>query len=344
MTAKFEAFQALSRDISRVHLSEFSGSPAKRKAWSLQAKTAVTPRLVDFTFAQVVPTGPSAGAIQFKDPDVSAMHELQWPFVACMSGTLVASDTSEGDDSGMAELLVWLRQVLWSDANAFDFPPDQRASSEGYRREFLHEQIFDITRTRRPSPIATFTSTEQGELVGPGCVTLPDIRQCNNELVWGRILSVSSPTSFSVDKDRIDNALRSEHLLANSFSELKDARRHLDGGEIKAAIRAAAPAVEAGVKHRAAVWDVGFPGGQLSFAEKIDRVLVNAGHPKYSSVDPGRSRSLLHLYRTRSSMHEGACYYRHSLSKDRVDVVTVGQVVPFLEAAESFLAWIDSLT
>ena len=42
-------------------------------------------------------------------------------------------------------------------------------------------------------------------------------------------------------------------------------------------------------------------------------------------------------------MHEGDCFYNDAQTGDRVVVSARSQVKPLLDAAEAFLAWIDSL-
>ena len=83
-----------------------------------------------------------------------------------------------------------------------------------------------------------------------------------------------------------------------------------------------------------------FPGGHLTFDQKIEHVLAASGMPSYASVDANGLSLLGKLYRARNSMHEGDIYFKEATGTSvKVDVP---MAETFLAAAEQFALWIDS--
>ena len=128
----------------------------------------------------------------------------------------------------------------------------------------------------------------------------------------------------------------------NAKDELKEASSALERGSIKQAVRSAAAAVEASVRHYAATWGVNFPRGRMAFTEKVEKVLRDAGKPSYQSVSAGDIRDLLCLYRARSKIHEGDCYYADPDTEVRV-MVRKPRASELYAAARRFVLWLDSL-
>ena len=80
----------------------------------------------------------------------------------------------------------------------------------------------------------------------------------------------------------------------------------------------------------------------MPFDDKIEAVLRKANKPSYRQADPSTLQTILYLYRSRNSMHEGDCCYNNSAG-ERVDVKTIAQARDFVEAVERFVMWIDAL-
>lgn len=161
-----------------------------------------------------------------------------------------------------------------------------------------------------------------------------------NELVWSQVIPFPNPTDLATDLPKIRSKVAEMRKHFNSYGELKDARRHLAAGDLKAGVRAAAPAVEAIVRYHCKLWDVEFPR-KGSFDEKIEAVLAAAGKPAYRAVDQTGLQCIRYLYRARNAMHEGDNFYNDDhgelveIDRDKLD--------QFLDAAEAFIVWIDSL-
>ena len=176
-----------------------------------------------------------------------------------------------------------------------------------------------------------------------GTASLPDYNNADavNELVWSSILLVPNQSTFAADKKAIQNAIQSLQRHYNSHTELIDARRHLDQSEVKAAVRAAASAVEACLLHLCQRLGVQKPKEKKPFNQTVESVLRLTGRPSYSAVEPQHLKQLLYLYRARNSMHEGDCYFKADDGKV-IFIRDVVQAKPLVDSAEAFVLWADA--
>ena len=221
---------------------------------------------------------------------------------------------------------------------------DQHATVKAYRREYFSQQIFDIRGKRRPSSSKNYCLTGVGEYIGPGVAAIVNRNSLEhvNEFVWSQIIPIPNPTNVTTDSPRIRKQWKEIKKHYNTYNELTDARRHHLGGDLKASIRSAASAVDAILRYYCSLWGVHFPSGRLPFNQKIENVLMSAAKPSYQSVSSINSEKLLYLYRARNSMHEGDCYYKDNYGKV-VQIQTKIQVEEFIDSAEQFTLWIDSI-
>jgi hypothetical protein len=348
MKHSFEAFHFLSRRSAEVaELGTIRSSPRQRPDIHFEMQVRLEQKPFELAFAQLKPQGPSIGAHQYIDTIIDNFFERRWPMCIAARGEVDLPQESLDTDLRKI-LLTYPRTLLWYSPDPkmkTAIPEDQRAVQTGYRREYFDHQIFDIAGNRRPTPNSIFWPTEPNDPAGPGVVTFRnwDLLRDINELVWTPILPFPNRTTFEVDKTGIQDALIALQKRYNSHSEFLDAERYLMEGDIKASVRAAASSVDAIIRSYQEMWRVSSPPGHLPFNQKIDNILQRAGHPSYSSIDPEGSDELLHLYRCRSSMHEGDCYYKDK-TENRVDVRNIKQVSPWLKTVEDFIVWMDSLT
>ncbi len=222
--------------------------------------------------------------------------------------------------------------------------PDQFAKESGYRREYFCHQMFDFAGNRVPNSSRFFRATRSDEYIGPGLAMISghSSLDCISEFVWSQILPFSSPVDVKADLPRIMEKLVEIRKHYNTYNELNDAHKHHEAGELKASVRSAASAVDAIIRYYRGLWGVAVPGRRLQFDEKIEQVLIEAGKPSYKLVDPKNSARLLYLYRARNSMHEGDCYYKDDSGKE-IQIASKEQVEGFIDAAEQFVLWIDSV-
>ncbi len=300
----------------------------------------------EMAFAQLLPQRQSIGAYQYIDPDVDVYFSRRWPICLKASGAIRFPDENLTDEL-RRDCLSFLRRLLWEHPKGVPnpaIPSDQRATVPGYRREFFHSQLFDILGNRRPSNQAIFVPSELGEPIGPGLACFPDLEAFEgvNEVVWSPILAFPHRSTFGQDKPVIKQALVALRKQYNSYSELSDARRHLERREIKATVRSAASAVDAYLRHLREAWVGNEAPKHLPFDEKIEHVLSSVGKPSYKSVEPTHSKNLLYLYRARNTMHEGDCYYDRE-DGHRIRLSEASQIEPLIDAVESFVLWADSV-
>jgi hypothetical protein len=349
---KVTAFQFLSRaSLQLGNLGSLRASPRQRPDITCDLSLAIVERPFPLTFAQLIPQAPSVGAAQYVDEDEDRYLSRRWPACIRATGSIQLPDDTDAADADLRRnLLLFVRKLLWElppELHVQAYPPDQRASSVGYRREFLHWQIFDISGVRRPSASGNFVPTDAGEPVGPGVITLDDIgwEERVNELVWSPVLGYPARSSLQADMEEIRKRVTALRKHYNSHNELNDAQVHLTRGELKPAIRLAAPAAEASIKYYAAIWGVSFPIAgteRRPFIKKVDCWLAAAGRPTYSASDPQNAEYLQYLYLSRNAMHEADCYYRRS-DKTVINVRTQQHAAPLVAAAFAFVVWLDAL-
>lgn len=348
MIYRIEGFQFTSRKtLEPGSLGNFQASPPQRHDIGYDLEVSIECAPFKLGFAELIPRSPSVGAFEYINPDVQAYMVRRWPYCLSLRGT-VSVPEKDLSDKLRAHILDFMREKLWAPHEEWSLTPlpnDQRATQPGYRRMYFHGQLFDAAGERVPHSSASFVATQNGEPVGPGLSSSPDLSDPLagiNEMVWSEVLPFPHRTSLNKDRPQIDRRIDSKRKHYNSNSEYEDARRHKANGEVKAAVRSAASAVDAILRYYQKVWGVPPPSPHQPFDEKIEEILAAAGKPSYRSLDPAASQNLLHLYRCRNSMHDGDCCYKASDST-RIDVNRVEQVVPWLEAVEAFIAWIDSL-
>lgn len=295
----------------------------------------------DLTFAQPWPQPPSIGAHEFVDP----YGDMRWPSRVLLSAAI--DDTElKNLTIGFAHLVLGvLRDVLWASFQSITSlrtAPDQLITTPGYRRAFYTSTI-DINRNPVPSSKWHLTEAAATEPLGPGFVRLDTIADDGNyhALVWSQAVSFPGGKVSANGQSEIEKRIQEVKLHWNSYNEIRDAERFAQQGNVKAAVRFAAPALEAAVKFYSALWGVPMPQSG-TFAEKIEKVLQDAGRPSYGNLAPESLKSLLCLYRARNSMHEADCYYVDPDSGDRV-VVDTGGARSLIAEARDFLLWLDGL-
>lgn len=345
MSHEFEAFQFLSRRTVTGDLGVITTSPKQRPDVEFRFDLRVEPKPFELAFAQLKAVPPSIGAHQYVDLDIDRFLARRWPMCISIHGEVRLPELQLGLEF-RKQLLRYPQTILWTHRSLrHALPRDQRAHQPGYRREYFTQQIFDVMGNRRSSSKGTYVSTEIDEPTGPGVVTFREWSGFNdevNELVWSPTLPFHNRTTFEQDKARIKAALDALQKHYNSNSEFEAAERYLEAGDLKAAVRFAASAVDAILHYYINVWDLTEPPRYLPFDEKIDNMLQAAGRPTYRSVNLEGSVHLRHLYRCRNSMHEGDCYYNDDTGF-RVNVRSASIVAPWVKTVEQFIIWIDSL-
>jgi hypothetical protein len=295
----------------------------------------------DLTFAQPWPQPLSIGAYEFVDP----YGEKRWPSRVLLSARIDRRELKNLTVELAHLVLAVLRDVLWASFQSITSlraAPDQVLAKQGYRRAFYTSTI-DINRNPVPSPGWHLAEAMAAEPLGPGFIRLDAIADDRNyhALVWSQAVSVPAGKVPANGQREIEERIQEVKLHWNSYKEIRDAERFAQQGDVKAAVRFAAPALEAAVRFYSALWDVPMPENG-TFAEKIEKVLRDAGRPSYGSLAPESLKSLLCLYRARNSMHEADCYYRDPDSGDRV-VVDKGRARALTAEARDFLLWLDGL-
>lgn len=323
-------------------------SPSQHPEITYQLNIGIEDKPFEINFVQVIPLAPSIGAFQYVDPEVDLYMARRWPKCLKVEGTIDVPVTSgRASVEVITQLLTLLRLCLWTSINVTGISnliQDQYSRIFGYRREYFDKQIFDFSGNRRPNSKECYIPTEIGELIGPGLVSLTDLDPFANfnELVWSSIIPFPNRSNLAADLPRIRAISVAIRKHYNSYNELADANRHLSHSDLKAAVRSAAPAIEAILRYYCKLWNVQFPSNNKPFDEKIEDILLSAGKPSYRVVDPNNLQNIRNLYRCRSSMHEGDCCYNNDTGQ-KVAVSSKIQVQEFISAVENFVIWIDSL-
>jgi len=296
-------------------------------------------------FSMPWPLRPSLGAYEFVDP----YGEIRWP--TYLHGRATFSVQGYTPSPELFKDLAWvLRRVIFTSFRtmpSLNALPDETLTVPGYRFQYFNSMT-DIDGNPRPSSLETYSLSELAEPVGPGYVVLSTGRfEWKGEaclglnLVWSQAISLDPVTEKKRDMPRLRKRVENLRRHWNTHNELREARRHLEHKEVRAAVRAAAAGSEAAIRFYATEWGLSFGGtGRLNFIEKVDQVLHSAGRPDFSTTDPESARDLLHLYRARSSMHDGDCRYRCQTTGDEI-VVRSNEARRLVEAGERFVAWLD---
>lgn len=372
MKIQISCYQYLSRIIGTeqdlTRKLEVRNSPIERPdiVFSLR-HTSVKEQFFGMNVPQLGRTS-AAGAEQFFDHAASVYMNRKWPQCLILTGEVEFTE-SELNAELVVRMLIYIQGFLWDKTDfpifPMPIPPDQRATIEGYRREHFDWQMPDLYGAPRPNSQGNYELAAIGDPIGPGLSYIhfkefyrDDIP---NEFGWSQILPFPGATNQQNDIRNIRKKVRSLNQHYNSYNELQDAHKHLEDAtnkediprippprvladkEIKAAIRAAASAIDAILRYYCDSWGVKFPSkNEIPFDEKIETVLKDANKPSFRQVDPSNSEAILFLYRSRNTMHEAACYYKDNTGK-QIAVRTVARAMVLVEAAERFVCWIDSL-
>lgn len=346
MNIPIEAYQFLSRRIDPSQdLRNRGAGPKERPDIVFSLDGTIVPKPFEINFAHLEPCRPSIGAFQYIDDPLDFYLTQRWPYCIALKGSVNLPEENLTLDL-IKNLLGFMILLLWTpgDSRFQGLLEDQRATTVGYRRLYYDHQIGDICRNRRPNSLERYKKTAVGDPVGPGVSCLPSVSpfEFPNELVWSPILSFPGATNQQNDIIEIRQKIQSQKKHSNGYNELRDANRHLKNNEVKAAVRSAAPAIDAILHYYCETWNVKFPNDKgMPFDEKIETVLGKANKPSYRQADPSTLQTILFLYRSRNSMHEGDCWYNDGTGK-RVEVKTIAQASEFVEAVERFVIWIDS--
>lgn len=340
MESQVAASQFLSRaTIQNGPIGTVRSSPKQRPDIIFDVTLEIVDKPFEINFAQLPPQRPSIGAYQYVDNEADVYMSRRWPKCVSLQGTVRLPEVTLTSEL-IKHLLTYLQKLLWAEP---DFA-DQRATIAGYRREFFNRQFFDIAHNRRPSSRESYVPTDTGDPLGPGVATVPEVGAFDNinELVWTPALSFPNRTTVDADLPVIRKIVADLRTHYNGYNELQDAERHISNGEVKAAVRSAASAVDAILRYYSDFWSSARPPRELPFDEKIESVLRDSGRPSYRNVADAGLDQLLYLYKARNSMHEGDCCYADRAA-NLVRVTTIDQVRPFVEAVIDFICWIDAL-
>jgi hypothetical protein len=345
---KAEVYQFISRrNIDNMSLGQVNTNPRQYPTVKFSIDFELIDKPFEINFAQVIATPPSIGAYEYIDPYQDVYMSKRWP--KCIKGTakIVIAKDDQKNNKVLEMFLQYMRVVCWhlrEHVSVLKSHDDQFAKEKAYRREYFCHQIFDFAGNRVPNSSQFFHLTSSNDYIGPGLAMISGhfSHDYINEFVWSQIIPFTNPIDVKTDFPKIVQKLIEMRKQYNTYNELNDSRRHQIAGELKASIRAAASAVDAIIRYYCNLWGVAFPKRDLQFNEKIEQVLKEAGKPSYKTVDQDNSKKLLYLYRARNSMHEGDCYYRDNSAKI-IKITSKEQVEDFIDAAEQFTLWIDSI-
>lgn len=317
--------------------------PAKRPGTQMVIECSVIEKPFDIAFASISGKNPDIGAAQYVDLQ-DHYADSRWP--TCVLANVSIETT---DDLSLIEVrndvLLSIREIVYSKLadNPLFVANDHISKRPGYRRSYVAAPNPDIFGTRRPRPSENYHPTTPGEFHGPGLICLDG----TTDFVWSQIIPFPSLTDIATDLPRLREIVQDMRLHFNSYNELIDARRHLDRaqtsdeiGDIKAAIRSAASGVDPLLRFYCKLHSIRFPSRSLPFDQKVEEILARTGMPSYRAVSPHGMEGVAKLYRARNSMHEGDRYFTDGGVRLTVDYELAKQ---FVEAAEQFAIWLDSL-
>lgn len=287
--------------------------------------------------------GPSIGAVQWVDP----YAEIRWPsyalatFNACLTPPLL-------DMPAACDILQRMRTLI--SFEIFELPEletmaDQVFRQFGYRFGYWTSRL-DLVGNPRPAP-GKYVNADAGEPVGPGHASLFGFGSVNDAtmhslaLVWSQAFSLPKRTTVQEDEARICKGAQKIKLHYNAKDELARAEDDLCQNDVKGCIRNAASAVDAALRHYCAAWGVTFPKKRISFDQKIEQILQKADRPSYRGIDSTGLHDLLCMYRSRTTMHEGDCYYSDEALGNDV-YCDMSHARRFFDVAQTFIFWLDS--
>lgn len=334
-------------------IASLRGSPSPRPDIAYDLVFLLEDRAFPTTFADIIPRGPSIGALEYIDPHVDAVLGRMWPFCIVLRGSVDIPE-KELPELLRMQVLDHVRRLLWypdGRSGARFLPFDQFATTAGYRRQRFCGGLLDLAGNRVPNPERSFVPSEIGDPVGPGVVSFlnkRDMFNTVNELVWSEIMPLPTRTTLKNDTPRLNRRIRKKDLHYNSVRRLDDARRLIQKDEAACAAWFGASAVDAALDYHRERWNTRKKDLEKTlnkrdpFNVKIEKTLNLAGKPSYRSKDPEGWKALGRLYYSRNTSHEADCYYMED-DGSRKEVKSVDQVQPWLDAAEDFILWVESL-
>ncbi len=288
---------------------------------------------------------PCAGALEYINPKMSEFLTKKWPY--CIVGDYsIIMDKKYDNFNFYKRCLHLMRNRLWSIKDEIIKMKIDMSKhlikKQGYRREYMINQMIDMDRNRIPSDSLWMREANIDDFIGPGLTSIHHICQVsrdpefknffeNFEFIWGEYFKKPEHRTIVTDEENKKN-YRTMMFHFNSFDELENAKKDLKAGNIKNCIRNLAASLEPLLKFCCFLWDVKYPTEKgVQFDEKIEAILRSAGKPSYREYDDENMQMLLFLYRARSSMHEGNCYYNDQYG-NRIEIRTSIQGKAFLDS------------
>ncbi|HTD05069.1 hypothetical protein [Undibacterium sp.] len=353
VTLNLEAWQFLSRANFGQTLQNLKKFPATQRGStsSMELQCELTEKPFELNFASVVGVNPSIGAHQYVDQNLDISMTHRWPQCLHFSieATLEIPDAEMTPDGPSQQFLMstmlYIRDII---LRAMKTHPmfssgDQFGQKIGYRRTYYcHNQSFDISNSRRPNSTEHYHQTAIGEFIGPGLISLKQ-GAAFREFVWSQFIPFANPTNEHDDKLRVKEIAQRMTQHHRVYKEFADARTDLaDSGTrgIKNAVRSAAAGVDAILRFYCDVHGTTFPTQRIPFKDKLEVVLAHTGRPSYKQILPAELDAIGNLYTARNSQHVADCTYENGSVKITVDAPMAQS---FIEAAERFSVWMDSL-
>ena len=339
MRLNFSGQQALSRKYA--HEAKWESTPENPLKYSLEYKVA--PKPFSFPIAGLKGSNPTVGAFEYFDSENDQYLSERWPAYLEIKGWVNFPDEWVKEHTALNLLRVLLWRVMKDPPSIFS---DQQVMQIGYRREIYHVPSVDIVGKPRPVPSDHFNPADIGEPVGPGFVSFDNSQflDFKSQVVWSEFIKFPNRTDYLSDKHAIDLLVDAHTRRFNSHSELRDSKKYIQAEDRKGAVRAAASAVDACLNHLIEVHKIQMPSDKVlgGFDKKIEQALKLAGLPPFTRLEPEHARNILYLYRARSKMHEGDCYYKDN-GGYRVNINRIEQVKPLVESAHAFIFWMDTV-
>jgi hypothetical protein len=320
--------------------------PARQTGITIIFEFTVVEKPFDISFASISGRNPDIGPIQYVNPS-DRYADMRWP--TCVQANVsIETDRELSAAEALNILMLDTRDAMYavlSKNPLFDIT-GHISSQVGYRRSYAAKPDLDIAYRRRPQPSEYYHPTLIGEYLGPGLITITDASP--RDFVWSQIIPFPNATNIATDLPRLREIINVMRLHYNGYNELRDARGHLKRAaeseqlaDIKTAIRSAASGIEPLMLFYCELHRIKFPQGPLSFDQKIESLLAASGMPSYRTINANGLALIGKLYRARNSMHEGDAYFKEPTGlRVKVDLPLAEK---FVDAAEQFAIWIDSL-
>ncbi len=348
MESRVEVYQLLSRpNIQNGHICTRRTWPKQRPDLALVLDCEICDRPSEITFAQVSPSKPSLGAHERVGQFSDAYTKRRWPKCIRGVGRVEIPAKDIGNTEVIRQVLALVRLNLWTlgeSSAVLKEQADQLTSVGGYRREFFDKQSFDIAEKSSRYSSMDYVPASEGEYAGPGLSCIPDISPAGsvNEMVWGQVISFPSRSTMKIDLPvLLEKASRiGKHY--STYLELDTSRHLLRVKHVKACIRAAAKAVDSILRYYCGEWNVRMSARSHPLDDRIETILARASRPSYRRADADNLQKLLYLYRAARSAGKAGCCYTDGAG-DLTLIQSQEDAESFVEAAEVFTLWIDSL-